>query len=104
MAQQDYGAAEPILGPARKIYKMVNKYLGDPSKPASSNKNSSNSSTDTGKLPPEWEKANEESIKQQLSGKSPTQKTKVSGGVRKKTEVQRNVAPKQSTKRLIAKR
>ena len=94
MAQEDYGAAEPILGPARKLYQTVRKYLGDPSAPASK---SSGSSTDSGKLPDAWEEANRKSIQQQLDMSKPVGKVHAKKrAVQKPPDVRKRV-PRKAT-------
>lgn len=65
MAQQNYGAAQPIaawaktyvFSPAEKALGMINKF---PPKDGSS--------TNVGKLPPAWEEANRKSVAAQLKG------------------------------------
>lgn len=87
---QEYGAAQGIVDLARKYYDNVNKLLDlIPSKGAGS-------STDSGKLPPEWEAANRKSTEQQLAGeKKPLSKRKLGG---------KGARPKKGAKKAQAKR
>lgn len=62
--QTNYGAASPIAD----FFKRIVNFAGDASKP------SGGSSTNSGKLPPQWEKANELSVEQSL-GKPVGKKT-----------------------------
>lgn len=70
MAQDQYG-------PAQGLIDFAKKYIGPFSKPAPKG-----SSTNAGKLPDAWEKANEESAKRQLMSEQVGKKRTVKPNVR----------------------
>lgn len=102
MAQEGYGTTQPLYDWTRKyVVDPVNTVMRWAGKVPVGK--SDTSSTDSGKLPAEWEKANEESIKQQLAGKSASG-PKVAGGARKRTEIQKKATRKAPAKKITVKR
>ncbi len=97
---QEYGAAQPLIDLARKYHDNFSKVLDMiPSfgtKPVA-DKNAE-SSTDSGKLPPEWEEANRKSIEQQkASERKPISKRKLGGkATRAKSGAKSKVAKRKS--------
>ncbi len=99
MAQQGWGAAEPLIGLAKKYYNAFNALNGAPK---------SNNAPKIKKADTSWhdemvKEANESFAKQPDASKSKAPR-KVAGGAGKRTEIQRNITRKRSTKRVMAKR
>lgn len=82
---QDYGAAQPLMDLVNRYHDNISKVIDMiPSfgvKPVADK--SAGSSTDSGKLPDEWEEANRKSVQQQLAPANKPLSQRTLGGAKK---------------------